>query len=115
MRDRLHYLIKKAEAEFANSMRPVRDVEKFVADYLFENGVIVPPCKVGDTVYFVGKITKQIVSIKVVTISASGNDVYLHLENGSWVSCSQHIGKTVFLTREEAEKALKGGEGDGNL
>ena len=27
----------------------------FAADYLLANGVIVPPCKVGDTVYFVLK------------------------------------------------------------
>ena len=26
-----------------------------IADHLLENGVIVPPCKVGDTVYYINK------------------------------------------------------------
>lgn len=51
MKDRLVDLILNAERDFANSGKPVLDIEKYVADHLLANGVIVPPCKVGQTVY----------------------------------------------------------------
>lgn len=104
MRDRLIELIEKEIDTKAAGINA-----EWLADYLLANGVIVPPCKVGDEVYLVGETTRQIVSAEIVTISTSKNDCYLHLENGTWVSCSQQIGKSVFLTKEEAEQVLKGG------
>ena len=44
MRERLIELLN------GKSIDTTPDVE-YVADYLLDNGVIVPPCKVGDTVY----------------------------------------------------------------
>ena len=81
------------------------------ADYLLDNGVIVPPCKVGDKVYviFKNEIYKATVfSMKIET----EDDHYLTLIK---VNVFDKIsmfkvfifGKTVFLTREEAEKALQ--------
>ncbi len=74
-----------------------------VADYLLENGVIVPPVKVGDTIYMIvekrAKITREYFRfIKKTKLT------FLNLERvlKAW-------GKTVFLTKEQAEKALKGG------
>ena len=32
------------------------------ANYLFDSGVIVPPCKVGDTVYYINTVPHSIVS-----------------------------------------------------
>ena len=62
--------------------------------------VVVPPCKVGDTVYRLqyieqqpGRFTVGIVPIKFALI---------------WL---EEFGKTVFLSREEAEKALQEMEG----
>ena len=46
-------LIKEAEATFENTGKPLLDIEDYVAEYLAANGVIVPPCKVGDKVYYV--------------------------------------------------------------
>lgn len=40
-----------AECEYLNNDRILCDTYN-IADYLIANGVIVPPCKVGDTVYF---------------------------------------------------------------
>ena len=78
-----------------------------VADYLLENGVIVPPCKVGDTVYYIcfGKIYKG----KCHAITRHENSLQIHLydydgDNASFASDS------VFPTRNEAEKALKARE-----
>ena len=50
-RDRLIELIKKGEWEYlcSTGRSPRYD---FAVDYLLANGVIVPPCKVGDKVYF---------------------------------------------------------------
>ena len=71
--------------------------------------IIVPPCKVGDTVYWIGQFN-QVVEGKATMIGTSiGAKIpYLDYE---FDFTSADIGKTVFLTREEAEQALKGGEG----
>lgn len=67
-----------------------------IADYLLANGVTVPPCKVGDTVYQTDKVQIYESKIKNVIYDTTG------------IAFSERaIGKTVFLTREEAEKALK--------
>ena len=83
-------------------------VEKH-ADLLLANGVIVPPCKVGDTVYVCFSRTR-VIECKVAQI------IIEHIEEiGMSFICyggmhfdMRHWGKTVFLTREEAEKALEG-------
>lgn len=86
------------------------------ADYLLENGVIVPPVKVGDDVYTVNK-RNGVETKKVVEISWkrdwAGTDLGWGLILSGKRSNNRYnisnIGKTVFLTKEQAEKALKGG------
>ena len=98
------------------------------AEYLIANGVIVPPCKVGDTVYFIQ--SKKIYEGTVILIRP-----FVHKENTNYhgnvqYECEdpfyndgrmmthqisvvfQEFGENTiaFLTREDAEKALKGGE-----
>ena len=78
--------------------------------------LVVLPCKVGDTVYLVSAV-------------GCGDNVYFCDKpcNGTWENCNSYdeskqideipfsyfripdMGKTVFLTREEAEDVLKGG------
>ena len=74
------------------------------ADYLLDNGVIVPPCKVGDILYYIpfgSTITKwEIRSIEIIQ-----DDIVFHC--GRIFFLKHDIGKTVFLTREAAEAALK--------
>jgi len=48
---RILQLIKEAEAQFAGTGKAILDIEDYVAEYLAANGVIAPPCKVGDKVY----------------------------------------------------------------
>ena len=78
-----------------------------VADYLIKNGVIAPPVKVRDTVYHYGYSFKvEIIEIlQGETIYKCGNDG----TDDYMAFAEENIGKTVFLTKEEAEKALKGG------
>ena len=86
-----------------------------IVDHLLANGVVALPCKVGDVVYFVvedevieeGKyISKQQindVSTKGIFVSDS-----LTEENcGIFIPFSD-LGKTAFISEEEAERALKG-------
>ena len=95
-----------------------------LADYLLEHGVIVLPCKVGDTYYTVQKYCntdpfdtkkepvmpwdcenyccRDDCSFKEYRVDEHRFDTV-----GFILSAKGKIGKTVFLTREEAERALK--------
>ena len=76
-----------------------------IADHLLSEGVIVPPVKVGQTVYVVGFASEEIVKRKVTEIRQNEwGTVYIHSFGFGY--SERLLGKTVFLTREEAEKAL---------
>lgn len=77
------------------------------ADHLVANGVVCPPCKIGDTIYTVGFHTGQILESTVYAITFCSDDVLLLMENTTFVSVEQQLGKTVFLTKPEAEQKLK--------
>ena len=81
--------------------------------------VVVLPCKVGDTVWIVGTVRK-LYSAKVRTFfcghpsAVRGDDDGGHIHMIRTTECDipmQEFGKTVFLSREEAEKALQEMEG----
>ena len=86
-----------------------------IADYLLENGVIVPPVQVGATVYCTDSYRHLIKPLEIIGFEVdytkrickyycSGGDY-----TPAWFKPAE-MGKTVFLTREEAEKALKESE-----
>ena len=135
MRDRLIELIDECRSIEGVSMELVEKQ----ADYLLANGVIVPPCKVGDTVYQPSyKFTKcsaydyaprfiedssccgcgaKCDSVKepyiyegtVVSIRITKEQNFLAVSfQEKFDSSSFILGKTVFLTSEEAKQALKG-------
>jgi hypothetical protein len=115
-RDRLIELIRQAKDKTPCSYNPDIDCEDIVcsacengsiADYLLANGVIVPPCKVGDKLYVVGVFTGQVIPTVVIGIDYTANDMLLHLDNSNFVSVVHQLGKTVFLTKEEAEAELE--------
>lgn len=116
MRDRLIELIKKGEINYVCSTNYDGDAFDYLADYLLENGVIVPPCKVGDKVYVVDytSLGNMIFECTIEEISYFTFGTYYYLNWGWHIprfkACQENsFGKTVFLTREEAEKALKEG------
>ena len=94
-----------------------------LADYLLVNGVIVPPCKVGDTVWFLNRhpsihlYRNFVYEAMVVRVYVEhGNQLCLaiRIKNEWGVTEYPHIkeiGKTVFLTKEDAERALEGATG----
>lgn len=67
--------------------------------------VVVLPCKVGDVLY--AAESPPVIPLHVMEVA-----IYLALEgeDGGDYERISNIGKTVFLTREEAEKAMEGSE-----
>ena len=91
-----------------------------LVEHLLQNGVLVPPCKIGDTVYIIdeagdGECSEDyVLDVKVQQffINEHGIAVDLKLPLGMRCNTWMVVGKNVFLTEEEAEKALaklKGG------
>ena len=83
-----------------------------IADYLLENGMIVPPCKVGTPLYFLsGDLEKcEIIesSSWLYIVDSLGR---ITIEETLHELCYKYdydyvFGVTVFSTYEEAEKAL---------
>lgn len=63
------------------------------------------PCKVGTQVFFLRD--KNIIETSVEKIIFKGKGCYIKLKcNAMYETSCQSIGKTVFFTRESAEKAL---------
>jgi hypothetical protein len=78
------------------------------ANFLFDNGVILPPVKVGDTVYRLVKnaCTHQwsIKEAKVRSILVDQTELRISCEKYP-APCT--FGKLIFSTKEEAENALR--------
>lgn len=120
MKEKLIELLMSAERNaeeqgFFNCHRSKAKAE-CIADYLLANGVIPIPCKVGDTVYAFCEMLGVILEYKVVGIGiteiAMQYEAYAYtkeedilIDNIDYET--DDIGKTIFLTREEAEKALR--------
>lgn len=94
--------------------------KQHIADYLINSGVIVPPCKVGDKAYHLTGIdTREELDLtdvfegKVCSISKQEDTLWIfcRYNNGLtyWYTESD-IGRKLFLTKEEAEKALERSE-----
>lgn len=113
MRERLIELLTDAEREhlnyeMANKFCPFDEYKchsEFIADHLLENGVVVLLCKIGDTVYQTDGI--RIYELEVFDVSIHRNKPYYETESIDFDDDA--IGTSIFLTREEAERALKGG------
>lgn len=81
-----------------------------LAEYedLEEQGRLIKlPCKVGDTLYrLVPNLYREYVEIKIAQFVINENGIYFITNKGvSW--SADEIGKTVFLTKSEAEAKLK--------
>ena len=92
------------------------------ADHLLDNGVIVPPVKVGETVYYVSNSPMSL-SVEANTVYEAhitrivttqyGTTLVIQIHNS--YGCTEipdidEWGKTVFPTREEAEAKLQEGK-----
>ena len=116
MRDRLIELLNKKYDHFCDQCGVNKDSRYThnLAGYLLKNGVIVPPCKVGDTVYMIYNIplVRGVVELTVenivIGINPSKCNLYCKHESGSKdMFYKESFGKVLFFTKEEAENALK--------
>ena len=76
------------------------------AEELVRQGAILPPCKVGDKLYIVADVSKAIVESVVMGVWIIEDSISILTIHG--VIINDSFGKTVFLTKEEAEQALEG-------
>lgn len=130
-RDRLIEMIKQANTLYLDYLESINqkgliDTEsraEYIADYLLANGVVVPPCKIGDTLYYpwsydgISGIT--ILEVSCIKIYVQGRCLVFYTDVESDMpmpNCFtiEDFGKTVFLTREEAEKFLEELNNNGN-
>lgn len=112
MRERLTQLIHDAHTAIADR-DDNRDTYTAIADYLLGNGVIVPPVKVGQTVWAIEKYRGKPIAIiegKAQMVGVTSRSVKVLLRNHKDFNKTFVFGKTVFLTREAAEAALKARE-----
>ena len=76
-----------------------------ITEHLIENGVILLPCKVGDKVYRLSKYL-GVVQFVITSFYMYQSEMFFTDDSGNIIYLPD-IGKTVFLTPEEAEKALE--------
>ena len=101
-RERLIEFIDEAQLQCDDNYGITNSTQ--MADYLISKGIIVPPVKVGDIVYHL--FPKQgIVPHRIRRIQLNSKGLWLFDKNGAF--SINKIGKTIFLTYEKAEKALK--------
>lgn len=116
------YEDKELEPEEITAMQHTLDEYHKVADPLLraqaDGRLVVLPCKVGDTLWvtsnpWTGKLLKKPLDAYVNGMEMYSHGLYVNLLfdtrkiNGTRDYEINHIGKTVFLTREEAEAALE--------
>ena len=129
MRERLAEIYHKIEVEFLDYMINLTqraidgDIEDkiqkrqgFYVDKLLEYGIIVPPCKVGDTVYFVARNSDEPIGIidEIEIVQIARRKEGFHAKgrfkgslNEFEIRSFEIDNYSFFLTREEAEAALR--------
>lgn len=127
MRDRLIELVRQSRCvdvwDYWNDELKQPNPIETLADYLIKNGVVLTPCRVGDTVYCINTVFPNDPRINKCEVDAlhitSGKNKIGHkkpsyalVRDGNMKSLSARIyfesfGKTVFLTKEQAEQKLK--------
>ena len=77
---------------------------EWLAGFLLDHGVVAPPCRVGDFVWSNGYGCPCASEVARVVIEKD----HIEIDGGDMVGTFSpaDIGKTVFLTRDEAEAAL---------
>lgn len=106
------YLEHKQTAEWLRELQKYKDLEE-------QGRLITLPCKIGDTVYYINTHNRlslfknTVYESKVVRFVTTryGTSIVIQIRNE--YGCTElysedNYNKTVFLTKEEAEAALKG-------
>ena len=99
----LEHLVKLIES----AMYWGADTPEKIAERLIDEGMIVSPCKVGDTVYYLGGLYSRVVkSATIVEIIVNFCGVSELLVTDENIVTFQDSIDIFYLTRKEAEDAL---------
>ena len=103
-----HYVASKLQSwSIAECLKKLQQYENAEED----GRLVVPPCNIGDTAFFVinGTIYEAKISVLQWYKHSCGtvDEIRGDIVGGSVGASFSEFGKTVFLTREEAEAALK--------
>ena len=111
--EKVSWMKEVVEAAFDNDTSRIERAHNLhVADK--EGRVVVLPCKVGDTVWRIVRDGEPHITRDEVRDMYFADDMTPCVELvGGRVTFIEKFGKTVFLSREEAEKALREMEGNG--
>lgn len=93
-----YIVMRDAEQEGVARLLELAEADK-------DGRLVVLPCKVGDTVYFA--LLGRIIEKQVFSIVSFLNSTRIYCDGTSEYFRPEDIGKTFFLTRDEAEKALE--------
>ena len=91
-----------AKGKIPNRLRELAEADK-------DGRLVMLPCKVGDTVYFA--LLGRIIEKQVFSIVSFSNSTRIYCGGTSEYFRPEDIGKTFFLAREEAERAMEEMEG----
>ena len=103
-----HCVLRQDVSDCTN--RKTDDCPECLADYLIANGVIVPPVKVGQSVWCIVEVFDYLMEGRVRRFTVGENWINIYCGVKGYyeqVYSDRDIGKTVFLTPEEAEAMLK--------
>lgn len=118
-RYRLIELIKEAKKQTKNAKSEI-ERNMIFADHLIANGVVVPPCSLRGDIFYIGKGFIQPMYLSYGIFGTSGINLSANCKDDEefctsncekWKICGigfnyKDIGKTVFFSREDAEKVL---------
>lgn len=107
--ERLTVLIEECAAIHESGFDPDKRISaEAMARYLLAHGVLLPPCKIGDKLYvaYESKVTGPWVCDFPEIVKKIGVGVE-NLLGGFKVYTPDDFGNTVFLTREDAEAAIR--------
>lgn len=113
-REKLAEKLTAIIANMPNSVDCIVSQAEYIADHLLaDDEIIVPPCKVGDITYIFDYEVNNHLESKLRGVAPSIVEAIVIEDEGVWVEnehAKYHItafGDIIFLTKEEAERALK--------
>lgn len=82
-----------------------------IADHLIDNGIILPPVKLGDSVWDIYYSKPREWKVAYIGYNGEDFDISLRFQNGARVRTRRIdgnlINRTIFLSREDAIRAFK--------
>jgi hypothetical protein len=122
MRDRLVELLKKADENCDRKyIVDYEDAIVNIAEFLVANGVIVPPCYIGQEIWYLHKHwdgSSEIAKGKISMLQQKADKSWkfrITINSSVWDFKTEDIGKRYFLTKDQAEQKLKEMRGGNDL